>query len=206
MQSTAGSGMLSVMPKPDRDLDSLTKDELYELATELEIKGRSQLSRQDLLEAVKAAQLEAQKAPESEAPPASADNEATEPEQQLSQDELRKIVAAKTEQLEMILGDQDLPGYLRTAVETEVQQRRDKVLAHQRQAASESEIERWQVIKGGRYVTKEAYVTTLPVGSVVTPYTHDLAHVRQQGIVLERIQGVITTADQLGRPVTEFVS
>ncbi len=189
------------------DLDELTKDELYELATKLEIKGRSQLSRQDLLEAVKGAQAERdaleaaakQQNQAAEGAPPSADPDA--PEQELSVEELRKITAGKTDQLELILED-DLEPYLRVAIEAELNARRSKARAEQEAQEAQSALVRWRVVRGGRYVTKDAYVTTLPVGSVITELTHDLEHVKRQGIELARIETLSTERDQLGNPIT----
>lgn len=42
----------------DIDLSELTKDELYEKATELEIEGRSEMNKQELVEAIEEAEAE----------------------------------------------------------------------------------------------------------------------------------------------------
>jgi hypothetical protein len=47
-------------------------------------------------------------------------------------------------------------------------------------------------------VTKEGYTTTLPIGSIVSPLTHDLGHVQAQGFEWEPVAAVQHEEDQMG--------
>jgi len=56
--------------------------------------------------------------------------------------------------------------------------------------------------KDMRYVSPSAYVTTLPLGCIVSPLTHDMQHLQQQGFEWAPIAGVQLGEDQLGNPVS----
>jgi hypothetical protein len=196
-------------PKAEKPLDELTKDELYELATALQVAGRAKMTRQELLVAVKLAQTVAEKAAaeaaEAAAGPQGAGPQgpATEgPVRELTVEEAQKIFAASTASLELVLDDQNLDATLRQAVERELKTRQDREAAEKQLVSRTSEIERWKVVKGGRYVGRDGFITTLPVGSMCTPLTHDLAHVRSQGIELQRLSELEIKLDQMGNQIS----
>ncbi len=186
----------------DTSLEKLTKDELYQLATDLGVTGRSNMTRQQLLEAVTAAQA----AQEAEAARAEGEPEIGSKEQeeeQLTVEEGRKIMHASAEQLTAVAQAPSLEPHKRKAIENELARRAAKRKADEEALQAQTPIERWKVTKGGRYVGKDGFITTLPIGSVVTELTHDLAHVRQQKIELERCELVTVSLDQLGRAITQ---
>lgn len=196
------SGMLRTMA--DVSLDKLSKDDLYQLATDLAVQGRSGMTRKELLEAVSSAQAAAEAEASKAAGEAADEAAGGRPEQeQLTVEEGRKIMHASEDQLAAVVQAPNLEEYKRKAIENELRRRAAKRKADEEALQAQTPIERWRVSKGGRYVGKDGFITTLPVGSLVTPLTHDLAHVRQQKIELERCESVTVQLDQLGRPVSE---
>lgn len=178
------------LPEPEQTLD-----ELYAEATAFRIKGRGKMSPAEL----KAAVLEAREGrgelddlePEEQEPPR--------PGEQISQDDARRIIQAKTEDLEMVVQDPGLPGFIRVFIEGEISKRKALQKQVQEKQALKTEMERFRVTKGGRYVTKEGFPTELAVGSLVMPTTHDLRHVAAQGIEFEACGEPSVSYDELGR-------
>ena len=116
-----------------------------------------------------------------------------------------EVASATDDQLKDVLehdnalrakGDPDaLPATWRAPIEAELKRRTEA-------AAMRSQIEEYEVVEGGRFFTP-GYNTTLPKGSVISPFTHDLDEVRRQGIQLRPLTKHVTTApDQLGVPRT----
>ena len=200
--------------KPAKSLEEMSRDELYELAQELEIPGRSNLrSDKDLLfEAVKnemAAREAAKTAEAAEGVPVEElpDDEPPEPDPDvpLTADQLRRIQHATSESLEELLEDDTLPNNVRAEVEKELAWRQKRADEEQRRKSLQvAEVEGYRVVKGGRFV-KDSHVTQLRTGAFVTPLTHDLKEVRRQGIKIEPCVGFETLEGQLGekrvRPV-----
>lgn len=194
------------------DLSALSHDDLYELATRLQIKRRSKMGEEELREACKAALAErgepealdpeAKALAEAEEAAASAPAEAA-PEPEISLDNLRKIRAASVEGLEVLLADPSLPGFIRRAIEAEVRERQAQTERKRQELAARSPMVRFRVTKGGRYVSKDGFPTWLSEGVLVTPLTHDLKHVAAQGIEWEEISGVGVGQGQLGEQVSQ---
>lgn len=67
----------------------------------------------------------------------------------------------------------------------------------------QSQIEQYEVTKGGR-IAVNGFWTNLPVGSVVAPHTHDLLSLRAQGIEMRRIRKVVAEPDDVGRYCTKI--
>lgn len=198
------------------DVATLTTDQVYELGKKLRIKGRSKMSPEDLRAAcalevaehgdpTDAEELEADLEPETQpipAGPAGPDAPAV-PEPAVTVEQIQKIRAARAESLEAVLSDLDLPGYLRAAVETELDERQQAAEAKVQAEARRTAQVRYRVTKGGRYVSKDGFVTHLSEGVLVTPLTHDLKHVAAQGILWESIEDVGVTFGQLGEQITK---
>ncbi len=130
-------------------------------------------------------------------------------------DEDRTAIMGATDlQLEELLtegveGDEDnppLPDYLRVVVVAEMDRRRRVREAEAAKLRLTSEVEQYRVTggtaKGMVYVTPTGYSTTLPVGAIVGPLTHDLEHVKAQGFVWEPLKAVEHSETQLGLPVS----
>lgn len=200
----------STSPEDDQDETvAPTKDELYERATALAIKGRRKMNRDDLEAAVLAAEKElAQQeavTAQPEAPPdlaaatgAAAESERDQAPQEATQAQAQKIFAATTEQLEGIVVDPALAPHLKHLVVQELGRRTAKAKADVLHQQAVGAMERFKVTRGGRYITRDGFPTELATGSVITPLTHDLGHVRGQGIVLEPAKSVTVGYDQLG--------
>ena len=193
------------------DLGALSHDDLYELATKLQIKRRSKMAEDELREACRVALVERGEPEEldpeakalAEAEEAAANAPAEQPEPEVSLENLRKIRGAAREQLEMILNTADLPAYLRRAVEAELSQREAELEEKRRHLAAQTHMVRYRVTKGGRYVSKEGFPTHLSEGTLVTPLTHDLKHVAAQGIEWEEVRQVGVGHGQLGEQISK---
>lgn len=192
-------GETEVEPEPEPGDPSF--DELYAEATTLRVKGRGKMGYAELKAAVEAAR-EGFVEPEDLEPEVRDPDAAARPPEQVTQQQALEIRAAKLEALEGVLGDPNLPAHLRTFIEAEVAQR----LRYQSEAAAKlalkGPVERFLVTQGGRYTTREGYTTELVTGSVITPNTHDLLHVRQQGIVFQACGEPVVAFDELGRQHT----
>ncbi len=196
----------STSPEDDQEQDeAASKDALYERATALKIKGRRKMNRDDLEAAVAAAEKElAANAPPPEDPPPDAPGtETIEPPKEATQEQARKIFAARTDQLEGLVADPKLAPHLRALVVQELGSRTEKARAAAAHQSAVGPVDRFKVVAGGRFITRDGFVTELPVGSVITPLTHDLDYVRKQGIQLEPARAVGVGYDQLGNQRSE---
>jgi hypothetical protein len=189
-------------------------DTLYARATELKIKGRSKMKRSELAEAVSAAEAQlaaAEAFKEDEkpvAPPVAAEGPAGPrdsegPPKVATPEQVNKIAAASTDQLEMVVADPGLPPHLRAVVTLELGRRTEASRQASQAKLLQTPLERYKVTKGGRYVTKEGFVTELPEGSLVTPLTHDVRHLRDQGIEWVPATVVSVGLDELGKQISE---
>jgi hypothetical protein len=118
---------------------------------------------------------------------------------------LERIRNASTTGLWEQLRKPDLPEHLRLTIRGELDLRQRREFERERAAKYATRIERYRVTKGGRYVTRDGYITTIPDGSLLTRDTHDLEHVAKQGIECEPAHGVELSEDQLGRQVSTVV-
>lgn len=197
----------------DESSAAASKDALYERATELKIKGRRKMNRDDLEAAVAAAEKElAATAPpadpvlppdEAAARAAASAAEGDGPPKEATPEQARKIFAAGTEQLEGLAADSALAPHLKLLVVQELGRRTEKVRAETLHQRALGPMERFKVTRGGRYITRDGFPTELPTGSVITALTHDLEHVRKQNIQFETARAVGVAIDQLGNQVTE---
>jgi hypothetical protein len=119
-------------------------------------------------------------------------------------DQIRRIRAAQTEKLEMVLNEPFLPEHLRSTIEDELQQRQARAAEAAAVSRLKTQIARYRVTKGGRYCIT-GYVGELPTGSLITDKTHNLREVRRQGIEFEPASHVELSTDQLGRQISRVV-
>jgi hypothetical protein len=203
---------------PEEAEDEASKDALYARATELRVKGRRKMSRAELEAAVAAAEAElaaAEKPPgaelgadeEANAEEAAALAEAAlagKPPKQATPEQAQKIFAATTEQLEGLTSDPGLAPHLKNLVVQELGKRTTKAREEKMREQARGAMERWKVTSsGGRYITRDGFPTELAAGSVITPMTHDLEHVRKQGFKLVAIHSLGVSLDELGNQVSE---
>lgn len=223
--------MAQQAPEADEDTgaaQAASTDALYARATELKIKGRSKMNRDDLEAAVAAAEkalqgtaaaaaavalpgapvsLEQQEQTQAEAAAKRAEEAEKkpegEPELQPTPEQVNKVTAAATSQLEAIAGDPDLQPHLRRLVVAELQKRTEKARGEAALKQAQGRMGRFKVTKGGRYVTKDGFPTEIATGSILTDTSYDLEHVAKQGIQFERATSVRTAHDELGNQRTE---
>jgi hypothetical protein len=186
-------------PAAEPDPAEPTHDELYAEATELKIKGRATMSPHDLKRAVEAAR-EGQLEVEDNEPEAAAPD----PAMQVTQTEARKIMQATHQSLLDVAKDPNLPPHLKAFIDTEVMRRDQLAGVKLTRESLKGHIDRFVVTKGGRYVTRDGQITQLEAGSLVTPNTHDLAHVQSQGIEYQACGAPEVAWDELGRPYTKL--
>jgi hypothetical protein len=200
------------------DVAALSTDELYELGKKLQIKGRSKMSADELRAACAARivehgdptdadELEAELETDTDAAgalPGPAGPDGPIVEQQLTVEQIQKIKASRIESLEAIVSDPELPEYLRGPIQAEIEEREAAAQKLVQSQARVSSMVRNRVTKGGRYVSREGFVTHLAEGVIVTPLTHDLKHVASQGILWEPIAEAAVTYGQLGEQITEL--
>lgn len=125
----------------------------------------------------------------------------------LTEDDKLMILRASSEELEGLLGDSP-PEFVRVAVTAEVERRKLVKKSRETRALVKSPHKQFKItgntrllpsgLPNMRYVTPTAYVTSLPVGSLVTPLAHDLLHVQDQGFTWEEVKGIEHGEDQLG--------
>lgn len=124
---------------------------------------------------------------------------------QLHEDDRLTIMRADTAQLESLLLDVNFPAFMGDAVKVELAARKKRAEATEHKRLQRSPNKQFKITSGPagmRYVTKEAYSTTLPLGSIITPLAYDLQHVADQGFTWEMIAGVELSEDQMGNPVS----
>lgn len=179
-----------------------SKDELYALATQYRIKGRSKMTQAELAAAVSEAEAQGV---EPVLDGVDADEEETLPGAKLVTAEQAQLVQqASLDQLEGVVQDPKLEPQLRAYIEGEIAARRAEVETTAKKVGMTGPLTRFRVTKGGMYVPPGGSPTTLPVGSMVMTTTHDLAQVRKQGIEFEPCEAPKVLHDQLGRQYTSF--
>jgi hypothetical protein len=199
------------------DYENLDRDQLYQLAKTRGLRGLSQANKAELLTALLAADesvadTEPPSASDEETGEDESDEETGEDQEDLSSlgpdpelaDQVRRIRAASDDGLRRVLQQTDLPLHLRNIITAELgfRQRRQEELDRQNRLTTP--IQRYRVTKGGRFVVP-GMITELPVGSLLTETTHNLAEVRRQGIEFESATAVELGADQLGRQTSRVV-
>jgi hypothetical protein len=135
-----------------------------------------------------------------------ADDEAAHAAGLLTEEDKLEIVRSTDAQLAEALkpvadGEQPLPDFVRVALEAEVARRANVKKTAAAKALVKSPTRQFRITGGPkdmRYVTPTAYVTTLPVGSIVSPLAHDMVHVQEQGFTWEPVVGIELGEDQLG--------
>lgn len=204
-----------MLPAMAIDVAALSTDELYELGKKLGVKGRSKMNADELRAACQTAltergdpaevsELETELEPETETVPGPRGPDAppvNDPD--VTVEQIQKIKAARIESLEAVISDMELPPKLRQAVVDELEERQKKVLAAEQAHARYSPMVRYRVTKGGRYVSREGFVTHLSEGTLVTPLTHDLKHVASQGILWDQVSDVGVEYGQLGEQISK---
>lgn len=174
-------------------------DELYARATELKVRGRAKMSRDELVAAI-AAEEQKPLAPEVDDP----NGELPEKdERQATPEQAQKIFAARSEMLEGLVADPDAPQYLRTLAAKVLKERGERDQQAATLKAAQGPMTRYKVTKGGRYI-RDGFISELPVGSLLTPTTHDLQDVAKQGIEFEPATLVVVRHDEMGRQLTEI--
>lgn len=136
---------------------------------------------------------------------AAADRAAAHAAGQLTEQDRLDILRADDGDLQSILADPDVPEFILTAVRAEVARRLQVAKQAKTKQLMKSPNKQFKIKAGPagmRYVSPSSYVTTLPVGSIVSPLTHDLLHVEAQGFEWEEMIGVELTTDQLGNQVS----
>lgn len=178
------------------ELDNLTRKALLERATTLGLDGLEQASKARILAAVKAAVALTETIPALEK---------SKPTQRVAlQDEklheqMVVIRAADTQKLLKLL-EGELPDNLRAIAERELKNRALEA-AHAARQSGRSQIQRFVVVQGGRFVVP-GHITRLNAGEVISAATHNLDEVKRQGIVFAPVSSVVTTRDELGRQQT----
>lgn len=199
------------------DPETLSEDELYELASKLKIRGRRKMARDKLVAAVKKALAE--KAPsEPEEPkeqPRAEERDAFGDEVEerfrapevLTIEEHQKIRRASTESLQKLVADEEteIKKPVRVAIDAEIARRQGIERERARQEALRSPLDRFVVTKGGRYVTRGGHLSDLREGQMLTRGSYDLKHVQGQGIEFAPCLEVEVGEDQLGTPVSRAV-
>ncbi len=112
-----------------------------------------------------------------------------------------RIGEAPTEALQTVLADQTLPLHLRQMITAQLEARARRAAELEHATKFGSEIARYRVTKGGRFVT-EMGVTELPPGSLVTEATHNFKQLAAQGIEVEPVTSVTIERDQLGNQIS----
>jgi len=176
-------------------------DELYARATELKVRGRAKMSRDELLAAIALAELDGGLTPEVDEPGGD-DPEGTKP-QVATENQAQKIFAASTAQLEFVAQDPEFPAHLKALVVQELGRRASRAQAVYDREKAQGPMERFRVTVGGRFVTRDGFLTELVAGSVVTAATHDLAEVRRQGLQIEPCNLVLVRLDEMGKQISE---
>lgn len=115
------------------------------------------------------------------------------------------LMKADEDDLKDLAEDPTTPAFIREGIQQEMARRVRQATLDNAKRMMRSPHKQFKITggpQGMRYVTPTAYVTTLPLGSVVTPLAYDLKHVAQQGFTWEEIAGVEIVEDQLGNQVS----
>ncbi|CAB4154930.1 hypothetical protein UFOVP650_50 [uncultured Caudovirales phage] len=206
-------------PVAQPPLESLTRAQLAVIVEERNLPGLAKANKAELIAAIREdnqvqllkAQQEAATDGVEQPPPPDATGPILPPvltDEQAQADErfhLERIRKASTSGLQAQLAKPDLPEHLRLTIRGELDLRARREFERERAERYSTQIERYVVTKGGRYVTRDGYITTIPEGSLLTRDTHDLAHVASQGIEAKPAQAVELSENQLGQQVSTVV-
>lgn len=124
---------------------------------------------------------------------------------QLTDQDRLDLMQADKDDLKDLADDPTTPAFIREGIEQELARRARQETLDNAKRMMRSPLKQFKINggpQGMRYVTKTAYVTTLPLGSVLSPLSYDLSHVAQQGFTWDEIDGVEVTEDQLGNQVS----
>lgn len=125
---------------------------------------------------------------------------------QLTDEDRLDLMKADPDMLKEIAEDPGAPEFVKEGVRQELTRRERQATLDNAKRLMRSPNKQFKITAGPvgmRYVTKTAYVTTLPLGSILSPLAYDLQHVAQQGFTWEEIKGVEVTEDQLGNQVSQ---
>ncbi len=206
-------------PVAQPPLESLTRAQLATIVEERNLPGLAKANKAELIAAIREdnqvrllqAQQEAATDGVEQPPPPDATGPVlppVAPDEQAQADErfhLERIRKASTSGLQAQLAKPDLPEHLRLTIRGELDLRARREFERERAEKYSTRIDRFRVTKGGRYVTREGYITTIPEGSLLTRDTHDLEHVASQGIEAKPAQAVELSENQLGQQVSKVV-
>ncbi len=134
-----------------------------------------------------------------------ADRAAAHANGQLTEEDRVAILRAPKGDLKEMVDDSATPEFARVAIKAELERREAVAKHHAAKSLMKSPLKQYRITKGPsnmRYVTPSMFVTTLPIGSIVSPLAHDLAHVQAQGFEWEEVKGVEIREDQLGNQVS----
>lgn len=121
--------------------------------------------------------------------------------------EVLAIKNAPTEKLRAALDDPDFPPHLLRAIRDELRERSKAQQAQRAQKALQGKQsdQQYTVVAARRYVTKDGFITNLAPGCILSRLTHDLEHVKSQGIELVPCGGVEVAYDEMGNLKTRVV-
>ena len=190
------------------NLEGLSRGDLVDLAEKRGIKGTKAMNMEALRTAIEADAARENAEVEAGQPVEPPHTEDSGPEQgePLTADQRQKLRAAPDEQVAALLADPSLPVMWRREFQAEADRRAVAAEAAATAARMRSELNKFRITVGGRFVTKQGYVTRLRVGCVVADTTHDLNDLRKQGIQFEPLQGEVKTVEgPLGRPMSRVV-
>ncbi len=197
-------------PKPEESKGPADPAELAALEASLQADAKLREQQEREAEQAKlAADEEARRVADAVALEASekiaADRAAAHAAGQLTDDDRRDLMRAPADALEDLLEDETVPQFVQDGVRAEQERRKRQATLDNATRLMQSPNKQFKIVSGPagmRYVTPTAYVTTLPVGSIVTPLAYDLKHVAEQGFTWEPIKGVEIREDQLGNQVS----
>jgi hypothetical protein len=106
----------------------------------------------------------------------------------LTAEQRHKLRSASYEQIQTVLEDPTLPVLWRKEFQAELVVRNARKREKAKRDSMTSEIEKWEVTRGGPFVIN-GRVTQLRTGGVISALTHDLKEVRRQGIELRKLDG-----------------
>jgi type IV secretory pathway VirB10-like protein len=119
---------------------------------------------------------------------------------ELTDEDWSDIRSASTNDLAQLLVDGDAPSFVLTAVREEHDKRKRREQLEIQRKAFMSPVEQYRITGGpnGMRFVVDGYVTTLPLGSIVGPLTHNMSEVRSQGFTWELLAEVVHSIDQMG--------
>lgn len=120
---------------------------------------------------------------------------------QLTEEDRLDLMRADADDLVDLLDAEDTPEFVKAGIRVEQERRKQTAKLNNATKLMQSPHKQFKITAGPkdfRYVTPTSYVTTLPLGSIVSPLSYDLKHLAEQGFEWEQIKGVQLGEDQLG--------